>query len=297
MTLGCARWAVCEYQRSLRMQTTQKQITRLPAGRLYGQNLRTRNVAGLTLTEISYPPRFQVLRHSHELSQLCFVRDGTFSEFYGRKSREVKPLTLIARPCGETHAHRFHNAGARCLVIEIGGESLRRIRECSTVLEDSAEFQSGMIAWLATRLYHEFHSNDDASQLAIEGLTLEMLSEVSKRPGRVREHIPPRWLKHARDFLHSHFAEPITLADVAKAAGTHPTHLERVFRRQYHCTIGEYVRRLRVEFACREAALTDTSLMEIGLAAGFYDQSHFSRTFKQIVGLTPGKYRAAFRPR
>lgn len=277
------------------MQTIQKQNTRLPAGRLYGQNLRTRNVAGLTLTEISYSPRFQVLTHSHELSQLCFVREGTFSEFYGRKSREVKPLTLIARPSGETHAHRFHNSGARCLIIEIGGESLRRIRECSNALDDSAEFQSGMIAWLGTRLYNEFHSDDHASLLAIEGLTLEILSEVSKRPARVSQPGPPRWLKHAKDFLHSHFSEPITLGDVAKAAGIHPTHLERVFRQQYHYTIGEYVRRLRIEFACRQVSLTDTSFMEIGLAAGFYDQSHFSRTFKQIVGLTPSQYRAAFR--
>lgn len=271
--------------------------TRLPPGHLYGQILRTRNVAGLTLTEIAYPPGFRVRRHSHELSQLCFVREGTFSEFYGRKSREVKPLTLIARPCDEAHAHRFHNAGARCFVIEIGSESLRRVREYSPVLDDSAEFQSGLLAWLATRLYKEFHREDEASSLAIEGLTLEMLSEMSRRPMRVSQRKPPRWLEHAREFLHSHFSEPMTLGEVAKAAGTHPTHLARVFRQYYHCTIGEYVRRLRIEFACREASLTEASLMEIALAAGFYDQSHFSRTFKQIVGLTPGQYRAAFRPR
>ena len=280
------------------MYTEQKQSnTRLPPGRLYGQNLRTRNVAGLTLTETWYPPDFQVLRHSHELSQLCFVREGTFSEFYGRKSREVKPLTLIARPCGEAHAHRFHNAGARCLIIEIGSEALRRIRECSTVLDDSGEIQSGMVTWLATRLYKEFHSEDDASLLAIEGLTLEMLSEVSKRRASGSSSRPPRWLEHAKEFLHSHFSEPITLGDVAKAVGTHPTHLARVFRQYYHCTTGEYVRHLRIEFACGEASLTDTSLMEIALAAGFYDQSHFSRTFKQMVGLTPSQYRSAFRPR
>lgn len=282
----------------MNMEIAHKQNnTKLPPGHLYGQNLMTRNVAGLTLTEIAYPPGFQVRRHSHELSQLCFVGDGTFSDFYGKKSREVKPLTLIARPCEEAHAQRFHNAGARCFVIEIGGESLRRVREYSPVLDDSAEFQSGLVAWLATRLYNEFHHQDDASSLAIEGLTLEILSEVSRRTVRVSERKAPRWLEHGREFLHAHFSEPLTLADVANSSGAHPTHLARVFRQHYHCTIGEYVRRLRIEFACRQASLTDASLTEIAVAAGFYDQSHFSRTFKQIVGLTPGQYRAAFRPR
>jgi len=268
-----------------------------PPGHLYGQNLRTRNVAGLTLTEIVYPPAFQVLRHSHELSQLCFVRAGTFSEFYGRKSREVKPMTLIARPCDEAHAHRFHDNGARCFVIEIGSESLRRVRQYSPVLDDSAEFQSGLLTWLATRLYNEFNHEDDASSLAIEGLVLEMLSEASRRAVKVLDRKSPEWLKHASDFLHAHFLEPVTLADVANAADVHPTHLARVFRRSYLCTIGEYVRRLRIEFACREVSLTDRSLTDIAVAAGFYDQGHFSRTFKQIVGLTPGQYRAAFRQR
>jgi AraC family transcriptional regulator len=280
------------------MHTERNQNNRgLPPGQLHGQNLRTRNVAGFTLTETSYLPGFQVRRHSHELSQLCFVGKGSFSESYGRKSREVKPLTLIARPCGEAHAHRFHNAGARCLIIEIGNESLRRIREYSTVLEDSAEVQSGVVAWLASRLFKEFHGEDEASSLAIEGLTLEMLSEVSRRPVRVSKSTPPRWLEPAKEFLHSHFSQTITMSEVARAAGAHPTHLARVFRQYYHCTMGEYVRRLRIEFACREASLTDATLMEIALAAGFYDQSHFSRTFKQIMGLTPSQYRAAFRSR
>ncbi len=56
---------------------------RLPPGQLYGQNLRTRQVAGFIFTEIVYSAGCQVAKHCHELSQLCFVREGTFSEVYG----------------------------------------------------------------------------------------------------------------------------------------------------------------------------------------------------------------------
>ena len=270
---------------------------KLSPGHLYGHNLKTRQVADLIFTEISYPPGCEVPKHSHELSQFCFVRDGIFSEVYGRRTREGKPLTLIARPASETHAHRFHNAGARCFVIEIGHQSLRRVREHSPALDDSMDFQGGFTAWLAKRLYNEFYREDNASSLAIEGLALEVICEASRRQVKLSERKAPRWLEHAREFLHAHFSETVSLEEVAKSAGTHPVHLARVFRQSYHCTVGDYIRQLRIEYACRELSLTEAPFTEIAMRAGFYDQSHFSRTFKRIIGLTPREYRDAFRSR
>jgi AraC family transcriptional regulator len=89
----------------------------------------------------------------------------------------------------------------------------------------------------------------------------------------------------------------LTLDGIAKSVGTHPVHLARAFRQHHYCTIGEYIRKLRVEFACCEITTTDSSLAEIAARTGFYDQSHFSRTFKRIIGVTPREYRAAFRSR
>jgi AraC family transcriptional regulator len=81
------------------------------------------------------------------------------------------------------------------------------------------------------------------------------------------------------------------LEDVACIADVHPVHLARVFRRKYNCTIGEYVRRLRVEYARRRISASNDSLIEIAMTAGFTDQSHFARTFKNHLGVTPGEYR------
>jgi AraC family transcriptional regulator len=74
-------------------------------------------------------------------------------------------------------------------------------------------------------------------------------------------------------------------------------HLARTFRRHYHCTVGEYMRQLRVNFACRQLREGSRPLMEIALAVGFSDQSQFSRTFKRVMGLTPAAFRAATRTR
>jgi AraC family transcriptional regulator len=97
--------------------------------------------------------------------------------------------------------------------------------------------------------------------------------------------------------FHDRFTENISFDEVAAAVGMHPVHLAREFRRHFGCAPGEYIRRLRVEFACRRLASTDTPLIEVALSAGFADQSHFTRTFRRQMRMTPGEFRRRFRSR
>jgi AraC family transcriptional regulator len=91
--------------------------------------------------------------------------------------------------------------------------------------------------------------------------------------------------------VHDRFNDPLSLEAIAAAVGVHPSHLARVFRQQHQCTVGEYVRRLRLEFACHHLTTSDTPLAEIALAAGFADQSHFTKTFRRHIGTPPAQFR------
>jgi AraC family transcriptional regulator len=165
-------------------------------------------------------------------------------------------------------------------------------------LRDAVEFQHGSLPRLALKLYNEFRVMDEVSPLAIEGLSLEIIAEASRRSARISGHKkPPRWLELAKEMIHAQRFERLTLNGLAQAVGVHPVYLAREFRRHYRSTVGEYVRRLRIEFACHEIISTRATLVEIATASGFYDQSHFSKTFKRLVGVTPTEFRAAFRPR
>jgi AraC-like DNA-binding protein len=70
-----------------------------------------------------------------------------------------------------------------------------------------------------------------------------------------------------------------------------PAHLCRAFRRFRRRTIGDYVTGLRVQFVCRKLAETHEPLSDIAAQSGFTDQSHMTRVFKRITGVTPGSYR------
>jgi AraC family transcriptional regulator len=147
------------------------------------------------------------------------------------------------------------------------------------------------------RLYHEARRQDDLSALVIEGLVLEILAEASRSEYCFSDGKPPRWLEQAREIIHAHFSEQLSLSSIAGSVGIHPVHLARSFRQYYNCTVGDYVRRTRIEFTCHRISASDATLAEISSAAGFFDQSHFAKTFKQLTGMTPGNYRESIRSR
>jgi AraC family transcriptional regulator len=168
---------------------------------------------------------------------------------------------------------------------------LEQIRQYAVVLDQPAYFEGGLAPWLAHRLYREYTRTDDLSLLALEGLALEVLAEMS-RPGVADfEKIAPRWILQIRDLLHDQFQERPSLDDISRFVGIHPAHLARVFRKEFGCTIGDFVRRLRVRHACQQLSTSDTPLARIALDAGFSDQSHFTRVFRLHTGMTPAEFR------
>jgi AraC family transcriptional regulator len=109
-----------------------------------------------------------------------------------------------------------------------------------------------------------------------------------------REH-PPAWLATAEELLDPDSPEHPTLAGLAAEVGVHPAHLARVFRKHHGMSVGEYARTLRIDWAARRLAGSDTPIGLVALETGFCDQSHFTRTFKNHTGLTPARYRQATR--
>jgi AraC family transcriptional regulator len=266
-------------------------------GHLYGKTLQSRKVTSFELTERVYPPLYRTPKHSHKQALFCFVMQGDYTEVYGPHTRECVPSTLLFHPAEECHAEYFHDGGGRSFVIEIEQAWLARWREQLDVLNAPAEFHGGVPELLVRRLYKEFAQWDAASPLIIEGLMLEMLGEAARQCAQEKNTPAPAWLQQARELLRTRFAESLTLQEIAQTVAVHPVHLAQTFRRTFDCTVGDYIRQLRIEYACHELAADAKPIVDIALAAGFCDQSHFTRTFKRATGVAPSQYREALRAR
>ncbi len=263
----------------------------------HGDILRWRRVGGLVLAEVRYAAELRVRRHVHQHARFVLVRSGSLTEIRGDETETFGPSSLLFRRAGEPHAYAVSPAGATCLVVDIDAAWHARARIHAPLLEQSAAFTGGFVVHLAQRLYGEFRLRDEVSRLAIESITLGVLAEASRQATRASERPVPEWLRQARALVEAQFSQPLPLAAVARRVGVHPVHLARTFRRVHQVTFAGYVRHVRIEFARRELAVSGTPLGDIAVAAGFFDQSHFSRLFKRYTGLSPAEYRLALQTR
>jgi AraC family transcriptional regulator len=272
-------------------------MPKLAPGVFHGSRRLAGRIAGLTLTEYEFASGCAIPGHCHELSYFSLVLEGGWREVYGTKERERKPLTLTVHPAGERHSEWLGKDGARAFHVEFPVDWLGRLESYAAVLATAAQVETGPPTWHALRLYAEFRSGDPHFPIVAEGIVLESIGALARSvTDSVHERRPP-WLQRARDVLHDRFAEHLTLHEIAGTVGVHPVHLARTFRRQFGCSVGEYLRRLRLQFVCRELTASDRPLAELALAAGFVDQSHLSRTVRRHTGMTPLAFRRAGRRR
>jgi AraC family transcriptional regulator len=260
-------------------------------GRFFGGVLRAAEANGLTFAETASQPGCEVPRHGHDSPFLCVALDGSFVEEYESDAYELGVGSLFYHPGAGVHAERFGRAGGRCFVVQLGGAWLAEAR--GTGVELPPDFRpcvKDRAARLALDAHKDFRVGDAAALLSAEERVLVLLAELT-RTRHPREARCPAWLSRATERVHDDFLGEITLATLAAEVAVHPSHLARTFARRHGCTIGETVRRLRLEHSRTLMASSRAPLSEIALAAGFTDQSHFCRLFKRRYGVTPGGYR------
>ncbi len=244
----------------------------------------------LRLTTTWRPPGLCVPRHTHDLTSLAWCVEGPFEETVGNRWQRVGMRSLLIRPGGVPHANKYPSqTPSRTLILELLPQTLDDIRTETHVLDAPRCFESARFALFGRRLDVESRTCDSVSSLAIEALVYELIvstTRVSLTPKDGR----PSWLGRVQDYLHAEFTRTISLSEIAKVAGVHPSHLAKAFGRAVGLTVGDYVRQLRVDYSATLLKQGQLSLAEIAVACGFHDQSHFARVFKAHYRVSPSRY-------
>lgn len=269
-------------------------IARLRPGNFHGCITKSLTVADFILTESVFDPHTRLPLHAHETSYFCLGLQGVYTERCGSREVVCRPSALTFRGPAQTHAAVVHAADTRVFMLEIPSGWIEKLQADSLRLKITSDFCGDALPHLTAKLYREFNKTDAAAKLAIEGLALEVLAAATRQSHNGIQTAPP-WLRRAREMIVEHFPEALKLTDIAADVGVHPVYLATAFRQKFGITIGEFVRRLRIEHACAELRKGELALAAIALQAGFVDQSHFSKVFKSYVGVTPHKYRTIFR--
>lgn len=244
---------------------------------------------GLLVHMGSYSAGVSMTVHSHDEARFVLQLQGMAKHKVRRETLLVTPSTLLFIPAGEPHADSFlQNSDA--FILGLKDPWLSRYHQIASFLRTPSSFHNDAAAYLALRMSREVAAPDNLTALSLEGLTLELLTSIARTSAVFAETTIPQWLRQIRDLLHAQFTEELTMETLALAAGVHPSHLMRAFRQHYRVTIGEYVRRLRIDYACQLLASSDLLPSQVTYAVGFHQQSHFCRAFKAQTGMTPSEF-------
>jgi len=157
-----------------------------------------------------------------------------------------------------------------------------------------------LITGIAGNLMREAMNGDAGSRLFAESLAgmlaVHLLRNYAERSQPIktdRISTQPRAVTQAVDFINDNYATDLSLSDIAAAAHLSPFHLSRIFKKATGVSPYQYLLQVRVNSArsLLAAGAGDRSLAEVAAAVGFADQSHLTRHFKRMVGVTPKQLR------
>jgi AraC-like DNA-binding protein len=202
-----------------------------------------------------------------------------------------------------------------------------RVARTTLLLEDR-KLHSGVSLWTLferdTELFRRRDKTDIPTRLMIAGSNEtcfalvtppEITSDARRNQSNATLHVRPRLdligtlrksvaprqtlgglsacvTRRVMEYVEAHLSDSMDLAELAAVAGVSVFHFAREFKHSTGVTPHYYLRQKRVERAQDMLARTDLPLTQIALAAGFFDQSHLARHFRQMLGTTPSEFRA-----
>lgn len=133
-------------------------------------------------------------------------------------------------------------------------------------------------------------------ELALKGLFLQviflLLQYSTKQAKNVlpEEGTPADKLKNVLDYIEIHYAQTISVEELAKICCFSEYHFMRFFKKHMNMTCVEYVNNVRLEKAVELFEQGNTSILEVSLSVGFHNLSYFHRAFKNKYGMTPRSF-------
>ena len=128
----------------------------------------------------------------------------------------------------------------------------------------------------------------EAHALKITHLILRLVLGIAGSSERIARRMD---INHAVEYLHAHLEEPVTVAQLARAAALSASHFTREFRKEMGKSPKQYLLRARLGHAKRLLLRGDSTITEIALQTGFSHAGHFSTAFRRAFGLSPSAFR------
>ncbi|MGG5208603.1 helix-turn-helix transcriptional regulator [Chryseobacterium sp. MIQD13] len=256
-------------------------------GEFFGQTNETLRFDGLTITDTEYTHPY-VDWHYHENAYFTFLLQGNMTEGNKKEIYDCPAGTLLYHHWEDAHYNIKPDIFTRGFHLELTEDWFEKFQISKDSVEGSFNLKNPALKLLMYRIFKETKIHDSSFELSVHELLLHIFDQLSDKS--CNSDKKPGWIRKVDDILHESFTEKLSLTELSKTLDIHPVHLSRGFQKHFQCTLGMYVRKLKINKSLPLLS-THQSLAEVALECGFADQSHFIRSFKEGMGITPLQYR------
>lgn len=256
----------------------------LSNGQFLGSNKQSYDAAGIILTETEYHNKVFEGWHAHENIHVSLIIKGGNREERKQKSVAALPGTLLFYHRDELHRNLYTSHPSKNINLEITETFLQQYEIQENEIENITGHPNAGFNLL--KMYREADRADHFSTVSIQMMVLELIAGTKK----LQKKQPPLWLKTIIDFLQDNWQGHPGLNELADLCDISPITISKHFSRYMGCTLGEYMRKLKIQHALRLIPTGTLSLTEVAHTCGFADQSHFIRNFRELTNFLPKAY-------
>ncbi|WJS95897.1 helix-turn-helix transcriptional regulator [Flavobacterium johnsoniae] len=241
---------------------------------------------GIAIVETEYQNKVYEGWHSHNNAHLTLFLKGGTTEKRKNFNETVGPGSLLFYHSDELHLNQNTLFPSRNINVEIEENLLKELQINETTIEKSIQ-NSSYIKFLILKIFRETQCADTFSNDTIKML-FSQLSLANDYLQRYEKS--PFWVKSLHELLNDCWNENPNLNDLAQVLNLNPITISKHFPKYFGCTLGEYMRRIKINRSLSLIQSSSENLTEIALRCGFSDQSHFIRTFKNQTGFLPKQF-------
>ena len=257
----------------------------LEQGEYVGRILKEQQADGMLASVSAYNQNlFNDNWHCHVNPHISFVLKGGCSE-KKKNQYERLPGRITFYQAGEPHqiVNMFHSVHVN---LEMTEGFLKQAGFEETTFGSTLD-KTPDARLLMLEVYRELLADDTFSHTSVHMLLLKFLDRAQCWR---EENQEPAWIKKLHEVMNDRWNETLKLEDLSHVAGVHPVTISMYFPKYFSCTLGAYMRKLKTERALELLKTPGIRLTDVAYTCGFFDQSHFTRTFKQLTGLLPAQY-------
>lgn len=255
--------------------------------------------------EVHEQPKFALDEHRQTTHVLAHILSPSSGErwFDGKRNCEQRNVGDVAI-CPEGITHRCNwEATSRFMILAMEPELLKQMGQDwmnPDQIELIPRFSTGedvLMHGILTRFREELEAGEIGNYLLIDSLKialaihlLQRYSTTKPKPAEANNGLSKAKLQQVKEYINEHLVQDLKLNEIAAIAQLSPYHFSRLFKESMGVTLHQYILQRRIEKAKYLLQYNQFSISEVATKTGFFDQSHLTRYFRQIVGVTPKQF-------